>query len=100
MKTINTKTQEEYNKVMEIFEEKGYTWFAWNLPTEKNYWEKYKKDTCIDYEDNFWYANINFYKKEWIEIISFQEFLKEEWIINIWEYCILILKEKILFWKN
>ena len=80
MKAINTKTQEQYNELMRMFEEKWWKWLDWEKPTEKNYFNLYKENICIDYKDWFWYADIDFYKEKWNEIISFEEFLELEWI--------------------
>jgi len=80
MRAIHTKTQEEFNKVLEMFEKKWWKWPSWDNPTKlKGVWESYKEETCIDYENNFRYADRKF--SEWYEIISFEQFLKEEeWI--------------------
>jgi len=77
---INTKTQEEYNRVIEIFEKKGWVWNSWRLPTNwLNMWNDYKENTCVDYKNNFRRADINSDIQLWYKIISFQEFLEMEW---------------------
>ena len=80
-KAIHTKTQEQYDKVMEIFEKKWWKWCGWGKPASKNNWNEYRENTCIRYEDKFAYHYIDWYKEEWYEIISYEDFLKEEWIV-------------------
>ena len=84
MIAIKTRTQEEFNRVLEIFEGKGWTWKYWDIPTKLKYiWNSLNKETCIDYNDKFLHSNLESYKREWYEIISFDEFLKKEGIKDI-----------------
>ena len=81
MKAIKTETQEQFDRVLEIFEKKGWVWWREYKPTLfKQIWERFNKNTCIDYKNECWYSDAKFYKEEWYEIISFEDFLKEEGI--------------------
>lgn len=46
-----TKTQEEYDWLMEKLEAVGCKWAYGNLPTEVNSWGRYSTETCINLED-------------------------------------------------
>jgi len=73
---INTKTQEEYNELMKIFEKKGWFWYGWGeQPTYISVWDKFEKNTCIEYKNNFAYTGVDTCKEKRYTIISFQEFL-------------------------
>jgi hypothetical protein len=76
-KVIHTKTQEEYNQVMEIFEKKGWTWIGKTKFTDYN-WDLYKEKTCIQYKNEFSFCNKKYYIKNDYEIISFNEFIQLE----------------------
>ena len=80
MKTvIHAKTKEEFKRVLEIFDKKGWKWYSGNEPLEKiYYWNDDKEETCIRYENNFAYTNKEWYLKNGWKIISFEEFLKTE----------------------
>jgi len=98
---INVKTKEEYNKLMEIFEKKGWRWYSWALPTQdRDTWDIYKNNTCITYEDKFTYESIDYFKEEWYNIISFEEFLKQEGIEQEYEEQEFKEGEKILVRHN
>lgn len=76
---IHTKTQEEFNKVLEIFEKKGWVWRSWNKPTSfKENWKDFEKETALYYNNEFCYINKKFSEKWFDKIISFEEFLKLE----------------------
>lgn len=52
MKYYQTKTQEDYDDLMGILEQQGYTWASGKLPTEYKIWDKYGKDTTLSiYEE-------------------------------------------------
>ena len=48
MKVYHVETKGDYNSLMSELEEKGYKWLSGYKPTEKNYWEQNKEDSCID----------------------------------------------------
>lgn len=60
-----TKTQEEYDWLMEKCEEVGCKWNDGILPTEKDkYWKNFLYDSCVSLCDKkLKYTNLNFYKK-------------------------------------
>ena len=60
-----TKTQEEYDWLMEKLEEAGCVWTTGRKPTELDTFHIYKSDTCIFLEDKkLIYAGFDFYKNE------------------------------------
>lgn len=44
---INTKTQEEYDRLMKYLEKNGYMWCSNTTPTSHSNWDVYKNDTII-----------------------------------------------------
>jgi hypothetical protein len=81
-KCIHTKTQEEFNKVLEIFNSKN--WRSWDSEDKGLMWVDYKENTCVDYHDRYAYTGKDIYEKNYKEykIITFEEFLEEE---GLWE---------------
>ena len=71
---INVRTQKEYDELMEIYENKGWFWNDWAEPALYKNWDTYKENTCVRYEDIFWYADIDFFKDMWYKILTFKEF--------------------------
>ena len=47
MKIYHVETQQSYDTLMVELEEKGHRWLTGVKPTEHNYWEEYKKDSCV-----------------------------------------------------
>lgn len=47
MKLYHTETQVDYDTLMIELEEKGYKWLSGHKPTEYNYWERSKEDSCV-----------------------------------------------------
>ena len=47
MKIYHVERQRYYDALMSELEEKGYEWFSGYKPTEYNYWEENKEDSCI-----------------------------------------------------
>ena len=47
MKIYHVETQQAYDELMNELEEKGHRWLTGVKPTEHNYWEEYKKDSCV-----------------------------------------------------
>lgn len=84
MYVVHTKTQEQFDKVMEVFNEYGLVWLSGKNPTDNFHcWERYGKDTCVDVSDNFAYSHKNAYKKhiaagEDYDIITFNKFMKNK----------------------
>jgi len=81
MKAIHCKTQNEFNKVLDIFEKKGWTWSSGEKPLElKDQFLFNSETTVIDYHDRMEYAFLEHYirNEPLYTIISFGEFLLEE----------------------
>lgn len=47
MKIYHTKTQEDYDALMEELEKEGCLWIGGGKPTNINLWEVCKEDTCV-----------------------------------------------------
>ena len=75
---VNTKTQQEYDELMEICERGGWKWCDGRVPTDDNCWVKYKENTCVKACDYLTYSPINYFKGEGYQIISLQEFKREQ----------------------
>lgn len=77
---INTKTQEEYDELMKFLDKNGFEWLSGAKIAQKNYWQVYQNQTCINFEtqNELCYANAEYYQKGSYEIISYQEFMKKE----------------------
>jgi len=69
---VNTKTQEEYDELMRIYEEAGWEWIGGGKPTKYNDWNVYREETCIPVKNNIIYANLPYFKG--CAIISLSEF--------------------------
>lgn len=80
-----TRTQEEYDWLMEKLEEDGARWASGSLPTEINRWVRYFAETCIyPYEQTITFSDFDFYKNdldykdyEFIEVSDLMETEKE-----------------------
>ena len=48
MKVYHVETQQVYDALMSELEEKGCKWLSGYKPTEYNYWEENKEDSCIN----------------------------------------------------
>jgi hypothetical protein len=83
---INTKTQEEYNKVMQIFEKKGWK-SDYRKATECNFWIYYKENTCVDYKNDFCYGSVRYSENHNEKILSYLEFLEAEAGLPIKKIC-------------
>lgn len=80
---IHCKTQEEYDQLMEICEKKG--WKRRNGLSPKiqpNVWIYYKDQTTVDYCEFFQYTHKCWYKNTWYKILTFNELLEMEWLVN------------------
>lgn len=79
MKAIHCKTKDEFKRVLEIFEEKGWKWAneSKNTPLDcLNYWETYGEYTYIIYDNPIAYGAVTWeYERD---IITFEEFLELE----------------------
>lgn len=95
MKAINPKTQWEYDKLMEIFEYKGWVINGNMKPTDFNFFPENKENTCIQYWNYSDFGDIKSFKENWHEIISFQEFLELEGYIEVEDkdWSLMIIKD-------
>ncbi|MDD5133044.1 MAG: hypothetical protein PHD81_03065 [Candidatus Nanoarchaeia archaeon] len=81
---VNTKTQEEYQILMQVYEIGGWGWPGGELPTSVNRWNEYKQDTCIDAmiysmtSRTFRYTCTRFNQEKLWNIISPQEFYEKQ----------------------
>lgn len=48
MKIYHVETQQAYDALMSELEVKGYKWLSGYEPTEYNYWEENKEDSCVN----------------------------------------------------
>jgi len=74
MEVINTRTKEEYNELMEMYEAKGWKWSIEKKPTKYDIWDEEEELTCICNNDLFTFSDIQCYKERWDTIITFQEY--------------------------
>ena len=79
----HTRTQEEYNWLMEQLQEAGFKWDDGMLPTKFNDWPEYSTETCIRlenkiirYADFYFYTNDSEYKD--YEFIEVSELMRDE----------------------
>ena len=85
-----TRTQEEYDWLMEKLEEDGARWASGSLPTEINRWVRYFAETCIyPYEQTITFSDFDFYKNdldykdyEFIEVSDLMENDKKTEILD------------------
>lgn len=78
-----TRTQEEYNWLMEQLQEAGFKWDDGESPTKFNDWPEYSTETCIRlenkiirYADFYFYTNDSEYKD--YEFIEVSELMRDE----------------------
>ena len=65
MKNYHVETQEAYDELMIELEEKGYKWLSGRKPTDFNYWEQNKGNTCINISSKYiTFMNIEQSKKQ------------------------------------
>jgi hypothetical protein len=74
-KYIHTPTQESYDKLMKEAERLGYRWGGGTLPTKLNNWGKYKKETCICFEED---KTLGYCNREWFKANNYKLITKLE----------------------
>ena len=67
---INTRTQEEYDALMEWRKRNG------QVSPDRNYFTQYEQCTCVLTDDTFLYGSIDFYECLYYTIIPYTEFAK------------------------
>lgn len=76
---VNVKTKKEYINLMKFFERNGIKWVSEKKPTELDYYEIYKDETCIELCNcGLVREKKSYYEREDNKILSFQEFIKKE----------------------
>lgn len=73
---VNTKTQKEYDELMEILDKDGYSWVMGEKTTDHNFWSEHKNKTCIDVNDKDWvsYSNYQYFEEKNYKILTLKEF--------------------------
>ncbi|HBI1736658.1 TPA: DUF1642 domain-containing protein [Enterococcus faecalis] len=76
-KYYRVQTQEAYNDLMKVMEEKGYRWSSDRKPTRFNAWEEYEEKTviCVFGSKKLAYGNIKY--REYDGITNFIEWTVE-----------------------
>lgn len=65
MKIYHTKTQEDFNALMEELESDGVCWKNGVRATGNKVWDWFEKETCVKVDDKvFTYGSIGYYKLE------------------------------------
>ena len=75
---INTRTQKEYNMLMEMLENREYLFYNGKKPTEISIWNLNKEQTCINLENNLIYFSKKSIYQGSYEIILFQKYMKQK----------------------
>lgn len=81
MRLYRTRTQEEYNWLMEKLEEEGNWWVVGvTPPTEDNYWRTYREKTVIEEEGGeLSYMSYPYYLKKYSKpLIEVSDMMAEE----------------------
>ena len=66
---IYVRTQKEYYELMKMYDKKWWKWRNWDNPTNDNRFNTYKEITCVDFEDNFCFDEIWYYKEKYPETL-------------------------------
>ena len=77
---INTETQQEYDELMELFDEYNIRWGTDKRATRNNFWGADTNETCINYEKDsncIMYSPKDFYLKEGFNVIKYKDFIKD-----------------------
>jgi len=75
---IHTKTEKSYLELMKVYEVGGWSFMLGGLPTEKNYWKRFKEKTCITTKVEYGFSPRNYYQESGSEILSPNEFYKKQ----------------------
>lgn len=70
---VHTKTQEEYDELMKLYEEAGWRWVGGDKPTAGNWWSVDEDQTCVWVSDRFIHSPKNHVKNNGLKIISLAE---------------------------
>ena len=69
---VECETQAEYNELMQIYEDAGWTWISGDKPTNKDNWAS--SETCIKARNNFQYTQRQYYISNGYSVISLEKF--------------------------
>lgn len=58
---VNTKTQEEYNELMDILEKQGNMWIDGNNMKDVNEWYNEEENSVIEINKYIYYADKDYY---------------------------------------
>lgn len=72
---VNTKTQEEFDELMGIYEKAGWVWMDGREPTKCiEHYTTHKEKTCVDGKNYFTYDDVDWHKMADYKIISLSKF--------------------------
>lgn len=77
---IHCDTEEKANKLLQICERSNMLWRSGSKPTERNYWQHYKEQTCyvIDYNlRKIFHTSIQYRKNKSYCFFEFEEFYND-----------------------
>ena len=77
MKIINTKTEEEFDRLMKYFEEKKIVWCDDEKAIAGGNWETYKEQTCMKVNGSLTFADVDYYKRGEVPIQTVNEYIRE-----------------------
>lgn len=76
---VNTKTQQEYDRLMEYLDERGYRWYSLRRPSSENYFTN--GDFCVripfEPSDKLNLASAVFYEEHGAKILSVDEYMSK-----------------------
>jgi len=99
MQVVHTSTQEEYDELMDILDNRWRTWCGWDTIKGFNAWNAFKQDTCINISTNLntiVFSELVYYIKNWYTILSLNDYKK----MNDIKECEFKRGEVILVWEN
>jgi len=74
---VNTKTQEEYDTLVQAYEDIGWRWPSEIKPTNLGAYHWYEEETCVRFEDDFGYADKDWYESEGYTILTLKQALNK-----------------------
>lgn len=73
---VHTPTQEDFDRLMRAYEQKGWKWFSGDRPTKYYPWERYAEKTCVGFKNSFCYDSKSYLDMNSYQIISVDEALQ------------------------
>jgi hypothetical protein len=77
---VQCKTKDEFNRLMQIYEDAGWHWRAGQNPTEFDCWDDEEERTCLDIHNDFRTDSISRWESHGYSVLSFTEFLRKQGI--------------------